>query len=514
MTQPELDYQFQKNDIVNTDEFKNHLLGKNIVFDFFCKCTNSPSYKNKVFIINLKNLQKSLKNSNELNLENLEFPEHGAIGTITNGDGSTSSHNISVIFKNFELRNANINFSNAVFGKGRVIFYNVTFKNCTLDFWKAQFRSEKLIFINCKFECNLYFWQTDFYDCELDFSSSHFHPNSISSNKEIRFDKAKFHGKNGIVSFKESEFHNINKIYFDRVDFGKYIVNFENSKFFDCKEINFKESIVNGVLSFNSITSNSVLDLRRSHISIPIDFYKSEIDYEKSTICSAVLNLCQKKIDKEKDQKPKKDGSFFASFVRHFLKGAKDPADSEKFRCLKEYAKRTGSHERVLDFYAKEQRSGYGHVRNKDHKIIVFLIYDLLSNFGRSVLRPGITLCLSIIIMTAIYYSESNQLEKCAIENTHEKIFTEKTLLNLAIDKTILEDALSYSMSNSFPLLLMSDFSRGETITRLWGQDCDGHNKAKNKIPALSRFLSYIQSIFSVVLLFLIAFAIRNKFKA
>jgi hypothetical protein len=89
-------------------------------------------------------------------------------------------------------------------------------------------------------------------------------------------------------------------------------------------------------------------------------------------------------------------------FRRPFLGTTEDGDASAKFRELRAFASACGNHNQELDFFAEEVRQARFH---QDWpwctRFWLGVLYELLSDFGRSVLRPSLIWLASVLILRA-----------------------------------------------------------------------------------------------------------------
>jgi hypothetical protein len=162
---------------------------------------------------------------------------------------------------------------------------------------------------------------------------------------------------------------------------------------------------------------------------------------------------------------------------------AKDPADIARLRRLKEITENNKDHERALAFHADEMRAKRWHENTTIRGMLFDYVYDRLSNYGRSESRP--LFCLSIIWLWfgGIYF-----------------IYAKCSELSPNI---LLSEALAFSGSQLLPFVSGSRLAQKEGVDTLFDGD----------LSPLIHGITFVQSILSLILLFLVGLALRNRFR-
>jgi hypothetical protein len=162
---------------------------------------------------------------------------------------------------------------------------------------------------------------------------------------------------------------------------------------------------------------------------------------------------------------------------------AADPEDSQRFRRLKELAQNENNRAKALEFNAQELRSQRGH---ESHPLQDFLqfFYMLLSDYGRSVVRPLVALGSVTGLFAALYAQRSINPKTPAFMDA-------------------LPAALTYSGGNMFAFVPIGRSALEQSRADLFGE----------KVPYELLWIAGSQSVLSVILLFLLGLGLRNMFR-
>ena len=404
-----------------------------------------------------------------------------------------------------------VNFKSCKFNDGSVYFDEAEFYNCIVIFEKSSFGKGNISFRYSKFHkpnhksliipkisnasiTNLNFDNTCFGEGEVDFTGSFFSldemtfNNSILSKGSLIFVDAIFHNQSN--RFLNMDFGN-SDVLFTRVKLKESNITFTSSKFNDgkfrftpalvaserisfefCKfvgdgfiEISFPcvKKIKN--ISFYGSKIEKPISIEKSNLIIPIDFTNTHLTHH---IDFSKINF----------NFPKSIGFFFH---KSKVQEKSNRYYDDMFRRLKMLAKESENYKLVLDFYAKEKRSDYGH-NIKGWELFGYLLYDWLSNYGRSILRPFIGLFVNIILFSIPYY-----------------FFSEK------INKSY-GDALIFSLSQTLSIYSGSRQAKTDTIVSLYSTVED--------MPNFVHVCSILEGVLSGIFIFLIILGLRNKFRS
>jgi hypothetical protein len=170
-------------------------------------------------------------------------------------------------------------------------------------------------------------------------------------------------------------------------------------------------------------------------------------------------------------------------FWRRWISCASGEDDASRFRRLKQLASDWKDHQLELDYFAYELQAKRCTETRGLFPILLNLLYGWLSNFGRSVARPfWLLLGLTVVAAASIFLMHS---PTCAVAQAWAalKVSSTNTALLLGADKWDI---------------------RSDAITKL----CDACKTQLNADP-----LAYAQSGIGLLLLFLLALGLRNRFR-
>jgi hypothetical protein len=173
-----------------------------------------------------------------------------------------------------------------------------------------------------------------------------------------------------------------------------------------------------------------------------------------------------------------------AKFYRRWFSYAAGPDDAVRFRRLKQLASEWKDHQLELDFFANELRAKRGTETKGFFPVLLNVGYGWLSDFGRSIARPFWSLFILTgvaAVGTFVVYSPT-----CAMRPAWAalKVAFTNAALFLGADKWEI---------------------RSDAITKLCGAACKAEINADP--------LAYVQSGISLLLLFLLALGLRNRFR-
>ena len=355
------------------------------------------------------------------------------------GDGNVS-------FTKARFGEGDVSFTGVRFGEGDVFFIEAQFGDGDVSFEEAQFGNGKISFTGAQFGNGYVFFAATKFGDGVSFTKARFGEGDVS------FYRAQF--GNGHVSFYGAQFGDGN-ISFEKAQFGDVSLSFEqmhikgNFQFESiqlrsCSHFSFHGSQFEGSLILHQIAIECVIDLRNTKLSRPID-----LDNVKTKFISE---------------------RYFGLFHR-----AKHPNDSTCYRRLKKLAKEADDHDSALQFFAGEKRAGYWH-DVKGAELLFYYLYDLLSNYGRSISRPLVGLFATWSGFSYLYWNAQTEWNPSPAS------------------------AGLLSMGHSIPFYLGSRDTISHSLTALYGEN----------IPAWIHVAAVGQSVISGIFLFLIALALRN----
>jgi len=365
-------------------------------------------------------------------------------------------------------KGATIDFRGFKFPKGTVSFVDVNFGDLHtnfdsahffgyVSFSNATFGSIRADFCGAKFDGGVTFWNTDFGKGDIYFVRSNF-------TKGADFSDAKF-GNRG-ANFTGSNFSN-GEIIFINVEFGAGHFGFENVNFNgdvdfsglkvnkDIKSVSFKNSSFNGTLCFSDINFETVVDLTGTRLAGHV-----ELGEFKCSLKVRTKNIL---------------------FLKYLV--AEKHEDRFSFARLKELAENNKDHANALEFHANEMRAKRWYNKDFLSNSILDLVYDKLSNYGRSLKRPLFCLISVWLFFSGLYFLLSPNIW----------ISTGKRI----------EESMAFSGGLLIPLFPSSSVARSEGVEILFF----------NNLSPLLHFITSSQSLLAATFLFLFGLAMRNRFR-
>jgi len=254
-----------------------------------------------------------------------------------------------VSFREATFGVGDVNFSRATFGEGIVNFSETTFGVGDVRFYQATFREGYVSFYQATFdEGDVDFSGTTFGEGNVDFSRATF------GEGYVDFSGATF--GEGYVYFSEITFGGVN-VYFrgcnilghfkmDRTVFDNCSASFSGSQFE--KSVNFSNTDFSNIPNFLATKFSHHVVISDMKITYPkLRFNQSKNSYKSN--------------------------------------------DAVKIRRLKELASHAKDHDLELEFFIEELKAKRGY-ETKGIKLFINLVYGLFSDFGRSILRPVVSI--------------------------------------------------------------------------------------------------------------------------
>ncbi len=356
-------------------------------------------------------------------------------------------------------------FVGATFGDGSVDFSEATFGDGFVDFAGAIFGDGDVKFIRANFgDGGVNFVGATFGDGGVNFGGA------IFGDGDVNFIVAKF--GDGLVNFAGAIFGD-GDVKFIRANFGDGSVNFADATFgkglvsfvvatfgddpvifartkFGDGDTSFSGASFAGTTTFDDATFSRVPDFRQTHFGRDISMEGMSVAYKQEA-------------------------------TSRFLKRAAGSEDASRFRKLRRMAAEAKDHTRELAFFAQETRARYGHDLKKARQYFPFLLYHFFSNFGQSFWRPALGLFLIWILAAEGLYHSRYCMSGARF------------------------DAYMLSLSNTMPFLNWGRSVRPDYLTALYGETISQH-------PTVS-VIMYGQGILSLIFIFLIGLALRNKLR-
>jgi uncharacterized protein YjbI with pentapeptide repeats len=252
--------------------------------------------------------------------------------------------------------------------------------------------------------------------------------------------------------------------------------------------------------SFRSIKSERSFSLNSTFCSTP-DFREASF-HEAPQLDDAEIASCFSRWTVEDDRRP---------VLIDWAKHAPNRDEHAKFRALRGMADQGNDHTSALRFNADEIAARRFWVdepfgRNASRFWLGWL-YQLTSDYGRSIFRPLIGLFAVVATFAALFYAaaQSDDPKTSWTRACHESVDRAELKLQ-PTDK--LTEAISLSIRNAL-IFDRSDTSR-RTYGCLYGLVDNGRSGA---IPTWVGKLSLLESLLSAIFLFLIGLALRNMFR-
>ncbi len=324
--------------------------------------------------------------------------------------------------------------------------------------WRVDFEGwdfsneESLNFELFRFPGGASFAKATFGDGDVNFGGANFGKGSVNFAGAIFGD--------GDVSFIRANFGK-GSVNFKEINFGKGLVEFAGATFGDgdClvnfirttfgDNTSFRGASFAGITFFDDATFSQVPDFQQTHFDHDISMERMSVAYKQET-------------------------------TSRFLKKAARSEDASCFRRLRRMAAEAKDHARELVFFAQETRARYGHELNA-FQYFPFLLYHWFSDFGRSLWRPALGLVAFWILAAEGLYHSRYCMSGARF------------------------DAYMLSLSNTMPFLSWGQSVRPDYLTTLYGETISQH-------PTVS-VIMYGQGFLSLIFIFLIGLALRNKLR-
>ena len=442
-------------------------------------------------------------------------------------------------------------------------FYSAQF-HAEANFYSAQFHATAF-FNSAQFHANAYF-RSQFH-ARATFDRAEFHANAYFSSQfhaHATFDRAEFHATaffnsaqfHANASFLIAQFHA--RASFDHAEFHATAL-FAGAQFhapasFDRTQFHARASFDHAefhgaVPSFNRVRFKGPAFFVDSAFAKGADFpsMHSEVGFDMSGAeFGRVPDFTQSTLhrDPRLDNVTIKRGSILGPgwrelpgeashwkllgiwTVRHRI----DRDAPAKFRELKRFAIQGEDHRSELKFHAHEIRTARFVNDWFHHSRFWFGVgYELLSNFGRSVIRPAIAWGALVTVFAAIYLGISAEMNGRAPDYyalapqgvtqpclsvapvADERVRAAQA--QIAATTSASAEAWSLALKNGFVFI---DWDRTEAARRTYGCLFGLTSDGGNTYPVVPRAVSVaglIQNVLSAVLIFLLLLGIRNLLK-
>lgn len=166
---------------------------------------------------------------------------------------------------------------------------------------------------------------------------------------------------------------------------------------------------------------------------------------------------------------------------------ASDIDDSDRFRRLKELAKKAENHESEQDFFAKELKAKRFY-ETRGAALVWSYLYEWASDFGRSMYRPLVGLYASTVLFGFVYWA-------VALFSAGGR--------DVSLDDVSLDNGLKLSLSVLLPFVAAARTVYGEAKEALFGAGTG----------LLLDILVVFEGIIGLAFVFLIGLALRNRFR-
>ena len=166
---------------------------------------------------------------------------------------------------------------------------------------------------------------------------------------------------------------------------------------------------------------------------------------------------------------------------KKIFKRSVDEGDAERFRRLKELAEQNRDFEKALDFRVEEMRAARWHNKHGFATALVEGLFWLASDYGRSLARPLYGLIGLWLLGSAVYAMAST------LPFTYHEIIK----------------AMPFSWGQMFVYIPSSKEARTQGLMALFGEH----------MPNWLYFITFSQSLLTLVLLFQVGLVLRNRFK-
>ncbi len=296
--------------------------------------------------------------------------------------------------------------------------------------------------------------------------------NAVFGDGYVSFDRATF--GDGDVSFYNATFGE-GGVWFYRAKFGPGAFTLDAASL-GIGSYNFGDATFLGRASFaNLINVKTVTSLSFRHASFEKVF---TLDSEDTFGC--VPDLVGTKTSHHTSLAELKCASNTATHKKIFKRSV-DEGDAERFRRLKELAEQNRDFEKALDFRVEEMRAARWHNKHGFATALVEGLFWLASDYGRSLARPLYGL-IGLWLLGAAVYAKASTLP-----------FTYHEIIK----------AMPFSWGQMFVYIPSSKEARTQGLMALFGEH----------MPNWLYFITFSQSLLTLVLLFQVGLVLRNRFK-
>lgn len=359
----------------------------------------------------------------------------------------------NVCFRNLESNT--LNFSCATFGRGNINFDHARIGGDYTSFGETNFGPGNTSFFNTKFGSGgVTFHKADFDNGDICFEEA------IFGDGDISFLKTTF--GNGDVSFEDAIL-GPGDFYFPKARLGEGRYNFA--------DLNFQ-----GRANFSELeNAGSVISMDFRHAS-----FASAFILGSEEMFSCVPDLVGTKTSHHTSLAKLSCESPTATHKKIF-KRTEDKGDAERLCRLKELAEQNRDFEKALGFKVAEMQAARWHGDYRWPTALVEGLFWLGSDYGRDLARPLLWLFAMFGLCANVYVAASIS----------------------ALSSTVVTKAILFSWGQMFVYIPSSNNARDEGLQILF----DGH------LPDWLYFITFSQSLLTLVLLFQVGLVLRNRFK-
>ena len=187
------------------------------------------------------------------------------------------------------------------------------------------------------------------------------------------------------------------------------------------------------------------------------------------------------------------------------------PENVQRYRKLKELANAARDHQKEIEFFAYEAKAARGIEEKNWLRQLPGRIYQLFSNFGQSLLRPLGWLVAVFLLSWATYYGmlmtgtpEPTPADWKCSAYTADVVWKPIAAIPAVTWKGPIEYSLRYTAIVALPFTTSSRQEKNQVTRCLFGSPV---------VPGKYKVVSFIQTLLTLLCLFLFGLGVRNRFK-
>lgn len=374
------------------------------------------------------------------------------------------------------IDNNEIDFKHFTFPSGELSFIDAIFSDKIVNFSFSKINCKKILLSRKDFRGQLLFVSCIFDSTDIDLSYSKF-------SSGIAFFDSKLECSN--INFRGSEFYSSN-VFFWGVDLSTCFIEFRDSNI-NKSNFDFQFSILNSITFDRSTLSESDINFKAAHFKEYAEFsnlkivksmkslsfrharFDKGIDLSSDTPLGVIPDLIGSKIDGHFTFNPN-ILSLERTRGKLFLKSI-NIEDGDNLCRLREISESNKNHQLSLKLFQMEMQAKRWHTHNFGAGLLD-ATYDLMCNYGQSIIKPMI--CLLLVISMFVLY---------LIQGHPDHI----------------QEAILLSISKAIPFISGSK-DVGDSVKHIF----------------LDKNTSVFPIIYSIIcfsLLFLVGLGIRNRFR-